>query len=324
MTSGTTLEDSMHAFRTARSLSGAVLAFLLLPATLLAVQQGRISGKVTDGKGVTLSDVKITITTKAITTFKQELTTGKDGRYGMILNDATIVYHYRFEKQGFISYEQDKKVPIGGLEVLDVQLLTQEQAIEKGVVKQVEDPFTTSYNAAVEAYQAGDLDAAFAKAQDAIKVGPDKANAYNLGATIAHKKKDWDNTAALGEKSLALEPDNSPLVGMLMDAYRAKGDKAKAVEYEKKYIAANPDQPEILYNQAVELYNKNDFKGAEPLLKKVVEGKPDFAKAHYLLGMSYVNLNKIPDMKKHLSEYLKLEPKGADAATAKEMLEAFK
>jgi hypothetical protein len=40
--------------------------------------------------------------------------------------------------------------------------------------------------------------------------------------------------------------------------------------------------------------------------------------------MSCVNLNKIPDMKKHLSEYLKLDPKGADAGTAKEMLDAFK
>jgi tetratricopeptide (TPR) repeat protein len=314
----------MHAFRTARALFGAVLAFLLLPATLFAVQQGRISGKVTDGKGVTLSDVKITITTKALTNFKLELKTDKDGKYGTILNDATIVYHYRFEKQGFIPYEQDKKVPIGSSEVLDIQLLTQDQAIEKGVVKQVEDPFTTNYNAAVEAYHAGDFEAAFAKAQEAIKLGPDKAIAYSLGATIALKKKDWDNTIAFGEKSLALEPDNSPLVGMLMEAYRAKGDKVKAAEYEKKYIAANPDQPEILYNQAVERYNKNDFKGAEPLLKKVIEGKPDFAKAHYLLGMSYVNLNKIPDMKKHLSEYLRLDPKGADAGTAKEMLDAFK
>jgi Flp pilus assembly protein TadD len=314
----------MHAFRTARALFGAVLAFLLLPAMLLAVQQGRISGKVTDGKGTTLSDVKITITTKALTTYKLELKTDKDGKYGTILNDATLTYHYRFEKQGFIPFEQDKKIPIGSSEVLDVQLLTQTQAVEKGVVKQVEDPFTTAYNGAVEAYQAGDFEAAFGKAQEAIRLGPDKPMVYNLGATIAFKKKDWDNTIALGEKSLALEPDNSPLVGTLMEAYRAKGDKAKTAEYEKKYIAANPDQPEILYNQAVERYNKNDFKGAEPLLKKVVEGKPDFAKAHYLLGMTYVNLNRIPDMKKHLSEYLKLDSKGADAATAKEMLDAFK
>ena len=314
----------MHALRTARALFGALLATLVLPVTLLAVGQGRITGQVTDGKGVALADVKITITTKSLGNFKIELKTDKDGKWATILNDATMLYHYRFEKQGFIPWEQDKKVPIGASEVLNVELLTEKQAIEKGVVKSVVDPFTVSYNAAVEAYQAGDFEAAFTKAQEAIKLGPEKAIAYNLGATIASKKKNWDDTIALGEKSLTLEPDNSSLVGILMDAYRAKGDKAKAAEYEKKYIAANPDQPEVLYNQAVELYNKNDFKGAEPLLKKVVEGKPDFAKAHYLLGMSYVNLNKIPDMKKHLSEYLRLDPKGADAATAKEMLDAFK
>jgi Flp pilus assembly protein TadD len=314
----------MHAPRTPRSLSGALLALLLLPAALFGGQQGRITGKVTDGKGASLADVKITITTKSISNLKQQLKTDKDGKWGTILNDATMVYHYRFEKEGYGPVEQDKKVPVGGEEILDIQLYTQEQAIEKGLVKVVVDPFTTNYNAAVEAYQAGDFEAAFAKAQDAIKLGPDKANAYNLAATIAVRRKDWDNTIALGEKSLALEPDNSPLVGILMEAYRAKGDKVKAAEYEKKYIAANPDQPEVLYNQAVEAYNRNDFKAAEPLLRKVVEGKPDFAKAHYLLGMACVNLNKIPDMKKHLSEYLRLEPKGADAGTAKEMLDAFK
>ena len=314
----------MHSSRTPRALLGAFFALLLLPAALFGAQQGRITGRVTDGKGVALADAKIVITTRALTNFRVELKTDKDGKWGTIINDATLTYSYHFEKSGYMSVDQDKKVPIGGSEILDVQLLSQTQALEKGVVKAVEDPFALNYNAGVEAFQAGDMDAAFAKAQEAIKLGPDKANAYNLGATIAAKRKDWDNTIALGEKSLALEPDNPPLFGMLMEAYRANGDKAKAAEYEKKYIAANPDQPEIIYNQAVELYNKNDFKGAEPLLRKVVEGKPDFAKAHYLLGMADVNLNKIPDMKKHLTEYLRLDPKGSDAGTAKEMLEAFK
>ena len=109
-----------------------------------------------------------------------------------------------------------------------------------------------------------------------------------------------------------------------MEAYKAKGDKAKALEYEKKFIAANPDKPEILYNQAVDLYNKGDFKGADPILRKVIEGAPEYANAHFLLGMSCVNLNKIPDMKKHLEEYIRLDPKGKEVATAKEMLEAFK
>ena len=109
-----------------------------------------------------------------------------------------------------------------------------------------------------------------------------------------------------------------------MEAYKAKGNKAKAAEYEKKFIAANPDKPEILYNQAVDFYNKGKFKEAEPILRKILEGAPEYANAHFLLGMACVNLNKIPDMKKHLGEYLRIEPNGKEAATAKEMLEAFK
>lgn len=304
--------------------AGAALALLLAAGSAWAGAQGRITGKVTDGKSVPLADVKITITTKSLSNFKVELKTDKDGKWGTILNDSTIPYHYKFEKQGYIGVEQDKKVPIGESQVLDVQLLTQQQAIETGVVKAVDDPFVTAYNASVEAYQADNLDVAWAKAQEAVKAGPDKATGYDLAAKVALKKKDWDGVIAMGEKSLSLENDNPPLIGMLMEAYRAKGDKVKFAEYEKKYIAANPDQPDVIYNQAVDLYNKGKFKEAEPLLVKVVEAKPDHAKAHYLLGMCDVNLNKIPEMKKHLSEYLKLEPKGSDASAAKEMLDAFK
>jgi tetratricopeptide (TPR) repeat protein len=310
--------------RVSHSLFGAALSLILAAGAALAGQQGRITGRVTDGKGAPVADAKITITTKALTTFKLELKSDKDGKWGTILNDSTITYHYKIEKQGFLGVEQDKKVPIGTTEALDVQLLTQQQAVETGVVKTVEDPFVTNYNAAVEAYQAGDMDVAWTKAEAAIKAGPEKASGYDLAAKIAVKRKDTDNVIALGEKSLALEADNPPLFGLLMDAYRAKGDKVKAAEYEKKYTAANPDQPDIIYNQAVELYNKGKFKDAQPLLEKIVEAKPDYAKAHYLLGMCYVNMNNIPEMKKHLAEYLRLDPKGSDVAAAKEMLDAFK
>jgi tetratricopeptide (TPR) repeat protein len=314
----------MTTTRIFRALTRAALGLTLFAGAAFSAQQGRITGKVTDGKGVPLTDVKITITTKSLGNFKIELKTDKDGKWGTILNDSTIPYHYKFEKQGYMGVEQDKKVPIGGAEELNVQLLTQQQAVEQGVVKSVDDPFVVAYNAAVEAYQGGDYDLAWTKAQEAVKAGADKANGYDLAAKVALKKKDWDGVIAMGEKSLGLEADNPPLMGALMEAYRAKGDKAKAAEYEKKYIAANPDQPDVIYNQAVDLYNKGNFKEAEPLLLKVVEAKPDHAKAQYLLGMSSVNLNKIPQMKKALGEYLKLDPKGADAATAKEMLDAFK
>jgi tetratricopeptide (TPR) repeat protein len=306
-------------------LSAGLIAILVAVSGLaLAGAQARIVGKVTDGGGKPLEGVTVTVTTKALGNFKVVLTTDKDGSWGTILNDSTISYDYAFEKEGFIPTRQSKKIPIATTGELNVQLLTQEQAIQKGIVKEVVDPYTTAFNTAVEHFQKGELDLALESAHKAIELGPQKVGAYDMAAKVATAKKDWDHVIEFGEKALALEPDNSGLFGLLMEAYKAKGDKVKAAEYEKKFVAANPDKPEILYNQAVDLYNKGNFKDAEPILRKILEGAPEYSNAHFLLGMSCVNLNKIPDMKKHLGEYLRLEPNGKEAATAKEMLEAFK
>ena len=307
------------------------LVSALLIAVLCAVgslayagAQARIVGTVTDASGAPLEGVTVTITTPKLGKFKVVLTSDKEGKWGTILNDSTIAYDYLFEKKGYMPTKQSKKVGIGSEGTLDIQMLTQDQAIEKGVVKTAVDPYTEAFNAAVDKFQASDLPAALELAKKALELGPEKPGAWDMATKVAHANKDWDLVIQYGEKALALEPDNASLYGPLMDAWKAKGDKAKAADYEKKFIAANPDKPEILYNQAVDLYNKGNFKEAEPILRKIVEGKPDYANAHFLLGMSCVNLNKIPDMKKHLEEYIKLDPSGKEVATAKEMLEAFK
>jgi tetratricopeptide (TPR) repeat protein len=311
--------------RITRLFGPALAAGLLLgAAAALALTQGRVQGTVTDGVGNPIPDVKVIITTKELLKFRMETTTDKDGHWAVIVGDATKKYIYHFEKDGYIPYEEEKKIGIGSNETWDIKLLTKEQAVKTGAVEVKVDPFVAAYNAAVELFRADDLAGALAKAEEAISIAPERGNGYDLAAKIAHKEKNWDKVIELGEKALVIDPDNVELYPVLMDAYRAKGDKTKLAEYEKKFAAANPENPDILYNQAVELYNKNDFKGAEPILRKVVEIKPDFAKAQFLLGMTCVNTNKIPDMKAHLTEYIKLDPKGADVKIAKEMLDAFK
>ena len=122
---------------TSLALTGALLVLVFIPmASSAAQRQGRISGRVTDAKDAPIADVKITITTRASSTFRKEVATGTDGTYAAILNDATTPYHYRFEKPGFVTVERDKKVPIwnpndeGGVHgssaahsVLDIQLV---------------------------------------------------------------------------------------------------------------------------------------------------------------------------------------------------------
>lgn len=309
-----------------RILSAALIAILLVVSGLaLAGPQARIVGKVTDGEGKPLEGVTVTITTPKLGKFKVVLTSDKDGKWGTILNDSTISYDYLFEKKGYLTVNRPNfKVPIAQTGELDMQLFTADQAVAKGVVKETVDPYAQAYNAAVDKFQAGDYDAALEHARKATELGATKAGSWDLASKVATARKDWALVIEYGEKALSLEADNSSLYGPLMEAYKQTGNAAKSKEYEKKFVAANPDKPEILYNQAVELYNKNDFKGAEPLLRRIVEANPDYANAHFLLGMSCVNLNKIDDMTKHLKEYLRLDPKGKEAATAKEMIEAFK
>jgi tetratricopeptide (TPR) repeat protein len=298
---------------------------LILSGTATAQgAQARIQGTVKDGKGEPIEGVKVTITTLANTRFKDEKTTDKNGKWATILANAVPRYIYKFEKTGYVAFQEEKKIPIGSVETYDITLLTQDQAVAAGKVEIKKDPFVETFNDAVDKFQKGDVAGALAQSEEAMKLGPDKAAAWILATKMASAAKEKEKVITYGEKALALDPEATDLYGLLMEAYRGKGDKAKAAEYEKKFALANPDNPDLLYNQAVDLYNKNDFSGAEPILRKVLELKPDYAKAHYLLGMTCVNTNKIPDMKKHLAEYLKLDPKGADAATAREMLDAFK
>lgn len=304
-------------------LASALLVTAALAGTASA-QQARIQGTVKDGKGTFLEGVKITVTTTASARFKLELTTDKNGKWGAILGNAVPPYTYKFEKQGYVTYQETKKIPVGSVEEFPTVLYTGEQAVASGVIEIKKDPYIEAFNGAVEKFQAKDIPGALAMAEEATKVGPDKSGAWALAAKLGQASKDWDKVIQYGEKALSLDPEQPDLYGILVEAHRAKGDKAKAAEYERKFAAANPDNPDILYNQAVDAYNKNDFKGAEPILLKVLGLKPDHAKAHFLLGMSCVNLNKIPEMKTHLTEYLRLDPKGSDAAVAKEMLDAFK
>lgn len=310
--------------RSSHLASALLVAAALVLAGGASAQQARIQGIVKDGKGTPLEGVRITITTTASTRFKLELVTDKKGKWGSILGNAVPSYTYKFEKQGYLPWQETRKVAVGSTEEFSTVLYTGEQAVASGKAEIKKDPYVEAFNGAVEKFQAKDNAGALALAEEATKLGPEKAGAWALAAKLAHALKEWDKSIQYGEKALSLDPETTDLFPFLLEACRQKGDRAKAAEYEKKYAAANPDNPDILYNQAVDLYNRNDFKGVEPILRKVLEAKPDHAKAHFLLGMACVNLNKVPDMKQHLAEYLRLDPKGSDAAVAKEMLDAFK
>ncbi len=315
---------------TTRIAAGLAAAFFA-SGYLFAGAQCRLRGIVTDGTGAPVEGATIIVTTPSMSNFKTTVKTDKKGEYLTLLNDCTMPYHVRAEKEGMTATEADKKIPVGDIASVDLKMTSAEQAAAKAnpaaaAAKQMSpsDQAAVTFNAGVEALNAGDKAAAEKKFLEAVQKNPDLPAGWNALATLAYEKKDWAKTIEYGQKATDLDPSLTNLYAMMADASRQSGDKKGAAEWQAKYAEANPDSPEILYNKGVEAYNKGKMKDAEAAFTKVVEAKPDNASAHYLLGMASFNLNKKAAAKEHFEKYLELDPNGKDAATVKELLPLLK
>ena len=314
--------------RTAPAL--AALAALGLAAVLFAGAQARLKGKVTDAAGNPIEGVAVTLTTPNLRLFKVNLKTDKKGEYGTIVNDATMPYHLMFEKQGFVPYQADKKIPVGDTGVVDARLQTTAQAGEAvRAAAGVAPPSPTEqaagvFNEGVDLLNAGNKAGAEAKFLEAVGKNPDLPQGWQALTALAYEKKDWAKTLEYGQKAVDLDPSLTQIYGTLASAATQSGDKKAATEWQAKYEQANPATAESLYNKGIEAYNGKKIKDAEALLTKAVEAKPDFAIAHFWLGMASFNLNKKSAAKEHLEKYLELDPNGSEAATAKEILPLLK
>jgi tetratricopeptide (TPR) repeat protein len=305
---------------------GALLG-LGFAAAMLAGAQARLTGKVTDSAGNPLEGVTVTVTTKNVSIFKLVLKTDKRGTYASILNDATVPYHFKFEKEGYVPFEGDKKIPIGDTGGLDAKLQKVSEA--EAAARAASPPSSNevaifSYNEGVDLLNAGNRAGAEAKFQEAVKKNADLPAAWQALTILAYEKKDWARTMEYGLKATDLDPSQTNLYGMMADAAAKSGDKKGAAQWQAKYAEANPDTPEMLYNRGVEAYNKNKMKEAEEALSQAVAARPEYALAHFWLGMASINLKKNTAAKEHFQKYLQLEPQGEEAGSAKEMLSVLK
>ena len=154
------------------------LGALLAAGHLYAGAQCRATGSVTDSTGAALADVTVNITTPQLTSFNLDVKTDAKGNYATILHDCTMPYHLKFEKEGYVPFDLDKKIPVGEIASINAKLMSKTEAQAKAVAQaapqmSANDKAVMAFNAGVEAMQAGDKATAETKFQDAVKQNPD-------------------------------------------------------------------------------------------------------------------------------------------------------
>ncbi len=302
-----------------KSMMIAIIVCAAFTAQMFAVGEARISGKVLDPNDNPLEDVSITV--ESATAAKNFKTTGKskkDGSFAFFLIDGTIEYKFTYEKEGFGPYQETMKLKlVPEKNERTIRLGGQQMTSATAeAVPVAADPATIAYNEGVALWNSGDEPGAIAKIEEAVKLNDALTAGHIALAKMNSKAKNWDKVIVAGNKALEVDSDQPEIAALLADAYDKKGDKAKAAEFRKKA----PANPSALFNEAARSINAGKDSEAEGYLKQALAADENFAQAHYELGMVYARLGKNADAKSHLEAYLKLEPSGKDAPTAKEML----
>jgi len=303
------------------------ISFLLAcagAASMLAVGEARLTGKVVDHNGNPIPDVNITVTSATpAKTFNLKTKTDKGGKIAIFLLDGTIPYKFVYSKEGFQSLEESFKLRLLP-EKNDREIRLIPVAVAAAAAPQaaqpVADPAVAAYNDGAALANEGKDKEAIAKIEEAVALKPDLTAAHIALAKLYARTGEWPRAVNAAVTALEVDAENPDMMTLLAEGYERTGEKAKAAEFRKRA----PANPATLFNEAARMINASKDSEAEPLLKKAIAADESFAPAHYELGMIYARGGKNADAKTHLEKYLELEPKGKDAPTAKEMLNYIK
>ncbi len=307
-----------------RTFALSVLALMVAAGNAFALGEARVQGKVTDAAThKPIPFAVVTVDAVSGHNVHNEYKADKDGVYRFLVLDGTISYKFTYKAPGYANVEQTMKLVIGEtINQKDVTMApagaAQTGAAAPVAVKQ--NPAVIAYNEGAELANAGKVDEAIAKMEEAVTAKPDLTAGYLALAKLYLRTKNYDKAIDRANKSLEIDTDNQDMFGVLAESYTAKGDKVKAAEYRKKL----PADAAAMFNEAAHLINSGKDAEAEPMLKGAIAANDKFASAYYELGMLYVRTQKNAEAKTNLQKYLELEPNGKDAPTAKEMLKYLK
>jgi tetratricopeptide (TPR) repeat protein len=317
-----------------------IVLFLALPA---AAQVRIFRGKVTDDKNQPIAGATVIIQGIDAKSRTFTIKTDKKGTY-FYMGIPDGLYHVAARAQGFSpSYQTNIKASLQEERVTDLQL-------KPGPDQKL--PFEMT----PEEYEK--LKAEAEKAQKRTEASAQVQALFDEGGKLAEAGKHAEAIEAF-QKALALDPQQTNILGNMAESYRKLGKLDEALDAYKKAIAINPNDGILYTNMGVVLDKMGKsaesleaFKKAASLnpggsaqshfnlganlansgrtdeaieaFRKTIAADPNFADAYYQLGMSLSGKPEtIEEAVKFLKKYLEIGQKPDQIEVAKALIQAL-
>jgi tetratricopeptide (TPR) repeat protein len=147
------------------------------------------------------------------------------------------------------------------------------------------------------------------------------------------KANQKDKAITIYQEAIEADPTSAGLHNNLGSLYADKGDIDKAKEQFQKAAELDPNgAAQYYFNLGAIMYNTGKMDDAVTALKKAIDLDPKLAIAYFWLGQSLLGkattgeggkVVAAPGTKEAFETYLQLDPNGANAATAKALLQTI-
>jgi len=307
--------------RTYRALAIALCLVLALAASAHAVGEGRIVGTVTNPEGKPLEGIKITLSRPG-TNYKQEKVTDKNGRFTVLVLDATQEYVLRMEKEGYDAYEETiKPKPEDTLRLSYTlsEVAPKAAGPSEEEIKQLDgkNQAIAAFNEGVTTLQANNLPAAEAKFKEATTLDPALAPAFGALAEVCAEQKKHAEALAAADRFLELEPGAVRGLRVRFDTLRAMGDKEKLGPAMEALIAADKSRETAvrIYNLGAETSRAGDRDGAIAYFKRAIEVDPTLDQAYAAMGQVLLVKKSYKEAAQAVEPVLARNPQNLEALT---------
>lgn len=182
------------------------------------------------------------------------------------------------------------------------------------------------YQTAAESVQKNDLKAAVAALDEAVRLHPDFALAYNEKGVLLLKQNELDKALESFVKAIQIKPDYFDAKLNFGFTLLNKKDYERSEMVFRDVIQQKADVPIVHMYLGMALINLKKIDAAEASLKHALslKGGENLALAHRYLAGIYMQKKRNAEAAAELQKYLDLAPKAADADKIRTMIADLK
>ncbi len=171
----------------------------------------------------------------------------------------------------------------------------------------------TRLRAAIEIFEAGELDRALQMIERLCHSHPHVAIVHNVHGVIAAELGAYRVAIESYQKAISLEPGNCDFHFNLGNVLRDKGDLKTALASYRAALKIRPDDPDVVFNMATVLRGLGQLNGAKKLFEQLAEVSPEDHTVHSNLGGVLLQLGQTETAIDCFRRTLKLQPGSAEA-----------